>query len=886
MKIGRIDFNKVLSYFSTKRARKTLSPEESLFGKKYYSFKNLLDANNQALDIIADLENIVYQDKPFRIGHVRQQVETLLHRTQALVKSLNALSGNRYRLLENVTKELSEKIYSDLWFKRRFEAGALTLPIERISLENAPEVGGKAANLGEIANRVHLPVPPGFAVTAYAYYLFMEHNRLFEVIDKGLDDLDIQNTEALEASCREIRNKIIEAALPTELENDMLEAAYDLQKKTGTRVKMAVRSSATSEDSEASFAGQHTTVLNVSTDNLGLAYKEVVASTFNPRAVYYRRSRGYREQDVNMSVACVTMIDAEISGVLYTVDPNDSRNAVVLISAVWGLAADAVEGSVASDFFQVDKITGKVTMTHIAKKIIRLTLASGDGIEETPLPEDAREKPCLDEDRIHRLLTSAERLERHYGYALDIEWVFDKTGRLFILQARPLRRSRRYGIESVDEKPSMVPDRETQAFDIILKSGQSACDGCAFGFAYVIESDHTLHHIPNGAVVVARQTSPRYVPLMGRIRAFITDVGSVTGHMASVAREFQIPTLVGTGNATSRIQTGEEITLDAAGCIVYRGRVDALLTEKRKLNPMKDSPVHKAVKTMLKRVAPLNLTDPKKSNFRPESCQTVHDIIRFAHEMSMQEMFRITASVSPDDALAIPIRVYLPIKLFAVDLGNGLRKELTGNYAELEDITSIPFTALLKGMKHKKVDWTRDVGVDWRGFTSILAESVLRDPMKEGRMGEPAYAVIAGHYLNFNSRLGYHFTTIDTFCGPNINDNYILFSFKGGAADIGRRIRRARMIGMILKKLGFSVEVKGDRVRGEIKKYREPVLCEKLDTLGRLLGSVRLLDMVLSEDRQVEWYVDQFMAGNYTFVHENAHGSPDSTRDRMLKDRE
>jgi pyruvate,water dikinase len=168
------------------------------------------------------------------------------------------------------------------------------------------------------------------------------------------------------------------------------------------------------------------------------------------------------------------------------------------------------------------------------------------------------------------------------------------------------------------------------------------------------------------------------------------------------------------------------------------------------------------------------------------------------------------------------------------------------------------------------VDWSRDVGISLSGFASIIAQTAIRDPMKEGRMGAPSYAVIAGHYLNFNSRLGYHFTTIDSYCGPEVNDNYITFYFKGGAADIGRRSRRALMIAQILKKLDFKVDQKSDMVRGEMKKYQEDHLRERLDLLGRLLGSVRLLDMHLSEDHQIDWYVEQFLRGNYQFSMDQA----------------
>ena len=851
---------KFLDWFRRERPAECDLPETSIFHRKYASFKGLLLANNRALEVIADLEHTIYQDKPFTYMWAVSQAEALSVEVNTLVKELNALSGDRYAELSDAVQRIAGKIFSELLHKRHFEDTSFVLPIERLSLENANEVGGKAANLGEVCNRANLPVPPGFAITAYGYQLFLDYNEFPDLIQRKLKDLDINDTDALMAVCQEIQNRIMDADLPSDLESSILQAARELRENVPGDFKMAVRSSATSEDSEASFAGQHSTVLNVSEANLIEAYKEVVASTFSPRAVYYRRRRGYRDQDVNMSVACIVMIPAKVSGVMYTVDPNDSRHSVIMISAVWGLAADAVEGSVATDFFQVGKRSLAVESETVAEKKRRLKADAADGVSEESLPPEMQRSACLSADELRLLAEYGLKLERHYGYPLDIEWAISPDGRLFILQARPLKRS-----QPIEADP-VGPSREGDvSAPVLLQGGQTACDGAASGYAYIIESDHMLHHIPEGVVVVARQTSPRYVPLMGRIRAFITDVGSVTGHMASVAREFRIPTLVGTGSATTAIAHGDEITVDASRRTVYRGRVDALLKEKPPVNPMKNSPTYNLVKSVLKRIAPLNLTDPQKENFTPAGCKTLHDVIRFAHEMSMREMFRITDQVAPDDCLAVPLRVYLPMKILVVDLGNGLRKGWTGRHAELEDVTSIPFKALLIGMKHEEVDWSRDPGVSWSGFASIVAQSAIRDPMAEGRMGAPSYAVIAGHYLNFNSRLGYHFTTIDCFCGQAVNDNYITFYFKGGAADIGRRSRRAVMIAQILKQLDFKVEVKGDMVRGEIKKYEQETIIAKMDLLGRLLGTVRLLDMHLSDDRQVDWYVEQFLQGNYRF---------------------
>jgi pyruvate,water dikinase len=481
-----------------------------------------------------------------------------------------------------------------------------------------------------------------------------------------------------------------------------------------------------------------------------------------------------------------------------------------------------------------------------------------------PVPDNLRQTACLENRQITELVEAGITLEHHYGYALDIEWAIDHKGKLFILQARPLKRSQPFGSETAPKKA--VKNAAASADPKpLLEGGATAADGVAAGFAYVLQNDHNLHNIPRDVVLVARQTSPRYVPLMGRIKAIVTDVGSVTGHMASVAREFHIPTLVGTGDGTSVIPHGEQITVDAAGRKVYLGRIEALLHEHKPINPMKGSPVYRMAKTALKRIAPLNLVNPGAENFTPETCETIHDIIRYAHEISMQEMFRIGDTPGVMKHQAINLRIYLPMQILVIDLGGGLDLRPGDKFAEIDQVTSVPFKAMIDGMKNENVNWFHDVGVSFGGFMTIVAETVLRDPVKEGRMGGPNYAIVSENYLNFNSRLGYHFAIIDTYCGPVVNDNYITFQFKGGAADIGRRSRRAALISLILKRMGFRVEQKGDMVRSELKKYESSDIRERLDTIGRLLGSVRLLDMVLADDRQVEWYVDQFFKGNYTF---------------------
>jgi pyruvate,water dikinase len=854
---------KFWEYLGKRRYDKADRTRENLSQQKYRSFKNLLAANNRALDLINDLEHHFYQDKPFTLDHIVTRSEALIAEVLTIVEDLNALCEAKYAELFEVAEELGAKLLADLARKKNLEKTSLVLPMERLSAENAPAVGGKAANLGEVLNRVHLPVPPGFAVTAYACWHFLEKNDLAQFIQEQLRGLDIDDTERLSTVSRSIQDRIMDAEPPLDLQTAITEACAELQERYGPHLRLAVRSSATSEDGEASFAGQHSTVLNVAPKNLIPAYREVVASAYSPRAIFYRGRKGYSEQDVVMSVACIAMINALAGGVLYTVDPNDRRREVMLISAVWGLAEHAVEGATTTDFFVVDKNSGKIEQQVIAHQSSQLRTDPEEGVIEKPVPFAHLDRPCLQPGQIAQLMDYGRRLEKHYHTALDIEWAIDDNGKLFILQTRSLQ----HGSQATKTKAAAGHRPQTHPLHgqtVLLHGGLPACEGTASGLAFVLDTEN-LHYVPEGAIVITRETSPRYVPLMGRIQAMITDVGSVTGHMASVAREFRIPTLVGTGTGTTTIANGTEITVDTSHAIVYKGRVEALLGSRPLINPMKGSPIYKAVQMAVQRIAPLNLIDPKKENFTPKGCQTFHDIIRFAHETAMQAMFRINDAARRERTIAIPLRIQQPVNIYIIDLGGGLGPGISGKEARQQDLTCVPLLALLKGMSHEGVQWRRDVGFNWTGFAAIMTQSMMCDPLQDSRLGGPNYAVISPHYLNLNSRLGYHFATIDTYCGPMINDNYLTFHFKGGAADIGRRTRRAMLLAEILRRMGFKVEQKSDLVRGQMKKYSMDQISKTLDMLGRLLGAVRLLDMVLADDQQVQWYVEEFFKGNYSF---------------------
>lgn len=841
------------------------APEELAFQRKYLFFKKLLSHNNKSLQLINALENLLYDSQPFTFDEVLCQCEELVGVVYELAEDLNALSGGKYSELFSAAERIGIQVLRGLTRQRKLEKTCLVLPLVRLSHENMGQVGGKAANLGEVSNRVGLPTPKGFAVSAYACHYFFRSAGLYEVIRGELKGVDIQDTTQLTKACSAVQQLIMAAPLPEDLEFRIFYEAKELFREFGSQTRLAVRSSATGEDSESSFAGQHSTVLNVTQDTILDAYREVVASMYNPRAVFYRRSVGYRDQDMVMCVLCLNMVDARVSGVMYTQNPNDPENQNLIISAAWGLGVSVVDGSMPTDLWRMNSRanSGEGEPEYVgARKARRIAMNPEGGIHDVPVKEHLQDQPCLSADEVHGLAEYGRMLEKHYIRPLDIEWAMDQAGKLFILQARPLN--------------LMLPEQDHRAcakeaakalegHDVLLCGGTTASSGTAGGPAFVLKAEHDLSEVPEGAILVTPQTSTLYVPLMGKIRGIITDVGSVTGHMASVAREFGVPTLVGTDNATSVIPHGEEITLDASRRTVYAGRVMALIQARPRTNLMKSSPLFRLVKDTLKKIVPLNLIDPKRDDFRPDGCLTLHDVVRFAHEKAMVEMFRIDDEIREDTHLAVKLKTSLPLNTYILDLGGGFKAPPEDGAVDRENVASRPLLALLRGMEHPGVHWVGPAGVRLSGFAALIAETILNDPDHGSPRGGPNYAIISDDYLHYNARLGYHFVTIDTYCGQQVNDNYITFSFKGGAADVSRRTKRAMLIAAILKRLGLRVEQTGDMVRGEIKKYDHPRMEEKLDFLGRLLGSVRLLDMVLSDEAQIPWYVEQFFKGNYSF---------------------
>jgi pyruvate,water dikinase len=343
---------------------------------------------------------------------------------------------------------------------------------------------------------------------------------------------------------------------------------------------------------------------------------------------------------------------------------------------------------------------------------------------------------------------------------------------------------------------------------------------------------------------------------MNKASAIITNVGGTAGHMASLAREFQVPTILDTEVATDILKDGQELTVDAINCNIYEGHVKEMEEfAKKREEPFKSTQLFKTLEGVLKWVAPLNLFDPADEKFKPESCETLHDITRFCHEFAMREMFTMTEITSDKVSDAPRLFAPIPMELYLIDLDGGIKdnpKKLTPEF-----IHSTPFNAFYGGLASMK--WPEPPPLDAKGFMSMVAHTASIPEGELYSIGDRSFSFITGEYMNFSIRLGYHLSTVEAFAGESINDNYIRFFFKGGGAGRDRRFRRVRLITEILRNMDFNLKVIEDIIDANLTKYKKPAIEKRLEVLGKLTTYTKQLDMVMYNDAITDMYIEDFV---------------------------
>jgi pyruvate,water dikinase len=433
---------------------------------------------------------------------------------------------------------------------------------EELSKSDIGIAGGKGANLGELT-QAGIPVPPGFVVTAQAYEYFMDEAGINDRVMNILDEIDINDTKALQAAAEEIKGIIIKSPIPEDLVLFIKEYYNELCQRVGEDdTDVAIRSSATAEDlPEASFAGQQDTFLHVSGDDEVIEYiRKCWASLFEARAIFYREENDFEHSKVYIAVVVQKMANADKAGVMFTVNPSTGEE-IALIEGSWGLGESVVSGDVTPDNYQVDKKNNEIVNVTISDKKVMYTNDENGTSVKVDVPEDKRNERVLSDDELIELTEMGKRVQAHYGEPMDTEWAFEKD-MLFLLQARPITT-----LGGADEE---VEDASSELGDVLVR-GLGASPGMASGKVKIVLDIDELDKIKDGDIMVTTMTTPDMVPAMRRASGIVTDEGGVTCHASIISRELGIPCVVGTGDATTTLEENSGVTLDGKKGLVFEG---------------------------------------------------------------------------------------------------------------------------------------------------------------------------------------------------------------------------------------------------------------------------------------------------------------------------
>ncbi len=438
-------------------------------------------------------------------------------------------------------------------------------------------VGGKNASLGEMIYS-GLPVPPGFAVTAFSYERYIQEKKIAEQIYKLITETvtNPNDPKQYDTASKKIRELIEKTDMPKDIETAIRTAYKELNKRLELKdTFVAVRSSATAEDlPDASFAGQQETYLNVKgSDDLIDKVRKCWSSLFTPRAIFYRNEKGFPHEKVFISVGVQKMVNSGCAGVMFTINPVTGNRNEIVIEGNYGLGETVVSGAVNPDDFVIDKATTTIKERRISRKTIEYIRDPKTGkTVHLDVPDEKQKVTCIEDREILALAELAKRIEKHYNKPMDIEWAIDQDlsypQNMFIVQARP---ETVFGTKEM-EGPKMEDTKAQEQLKVVVRGISAGRRGYGVGKATVVlNPDDANRDMKKGDILVTGMTDPDFVPFMKMASAIVTDKGGITSHAAIVSRELNIPCVVGTETATQVMKTGQEYTVDSRNGVIYEG---------------------------------------------------------------------------------------------------------------------------------------------------------------------------------------------------------------------------------------------------------------------------------------------------------------------------
>lgn len=850
------------SVFSKKESPKVCRPISLIFSQ----FRAVLKANNQALELIADMGEKLSGDYLFDQRYIDTSVEQMIAAMRGSIDAINLLTENRWLSLNDVFATLEARVHA-VATGRDDREGPVVLWLDQIRSWDWPLIGGKAAHLSEVMANHQFRVPEGFVITTRLFHDLLDWNGLRSDFDRfehllSLSDIAEEELESLRGS---LEARVVAAAPPPDFLAVLDETLRQLAERCSEPFFLAVRSSAQEEDLDFSFAGQFHSELQVVPTPAAVfhAYLQVAASLFGAKALRYRRQVFPEGGHLSIAACCQRMVNARASGIIYTEDTMAPGHQAMLVVGAFGQGQAVVEGQVPTDLFRIGRGEKfRVSESIIAPKKEALTAAGPDGgLIATAVAREKVTTPCLNERQLLELAEIAEHLETYFKRPQDIEWTLDETGALYILQTRPLLL-----VETDHEKPLSA---KLEGYEVLSSGvGRVSQQGIGAGPAYRVDTVAGLRDFPEGAVLVSHRDSSQFVQVMQRAAAIVTEVGTPVSHMSTLCREFKVPCLVGVPDILDKITTGEELTVDAEDRRIYRGRVEELLMyQAATAMNIQMAQEFRLLRRLLREVSRLHLVDPLMQEFRPEGCRTFHDMLRFIHEtavLALVDIGRDDACLRGQKKLARNLALPIQAGILAIDIGGGIAPDAPADNIPFTAIRSIPFRAILQGMLFPGVWHQAAMPVSFRD----MMHSMLTTPQDalSGQYTGHNIAIISENYVNLCFRFGYHFNIVDAFCHEVERDNHIYFRFLGGATDIIKRSRRATLIATILEAFDFNVRTRGDLIIARTGNLAQNEMVRTLDILGRLVSFTRQLDVQMADDQAVERYAEAFLMGDYDIV--------------------
>jgi len=823
------------------------------FADLFSRFQNILQENNTAMKAIADMGGKAGGDFVFDTKYLTDSVQEIEKCVRRAAYHLNFITNNEHLELYDTIERLVKELESELSGKLVIHETERLYYLNQIEDGMEKIVGHKAFNLSRISSLPALRIPAGFIVTVAGFRDYLAYNNLFEGIDDLIKRL-ADRQESVESVSRAVRLMILGGEIPPGLRQEILAAARNIAKAKAEESLYSVRSSAVGEDGDWSFAGLHDSFLSVPYGELLSNFKKVMASLYSQPSLEYRLGKNLFDMELAIPVLYQVMVASRVSGVLYTLDPNWPERPECILSAGWGLGKLVVEGQGAVDSFRVlRKPPHDISEQEIRRKDQMMPPSRDGAIEE--VPPDLRTEPCLTTEQVRQIVEAALILERFFKVPLDVEWSIDETGQLWILQARQLQ------IARSKQSPSAGLQEVLERQKVLLSDrGMIAYRGIGAGPVKIVVTYDDLDRFPAGAVLVSRYAHPWLARAIPQASAVLTDIGTPTGHMATVAREFRVPTIVGVEQASQVLIPDQEVTVDAERNAVYEGRIYELVKHQLLTKPTFEiTREFQLLRRLLKKIAPLYLVDPGAAEFSAAGCKTIHDVIRFIHQKAFQSLTE--RGKDPRSLFKLgakQLKSNLPLDLVLVDVGGGLAEGSEKSpYVLPEQIISFPMKALWQGMSSPRTWSTEPVSVDFKGLMSSLTRTQTAVVMGDNLPGVNL-AVVGSNYVNLCLPLGYHLTAVDAGIGPSPRNNYIFFRFVGGATDITRRSRRASLLMSILERDDFKVEINGDLVIARITDLSKEEVGRHLFLVGKLIGFARQLDVLMKNDADINYYMEKF----------------------------